>query len=184
MNRWEAPESIFAPIIAAVPPDTEWAGFFNTLEWATGGIPRSVLVYNVKRPGTFRKVKEIREREMATSSGESAKPFTSRAWLADVNREGDGPRDAASNLWMLGMTHLKDGLCAPAVPDDYDSAILQVIRFRLNKDGLSGAPQLALVRHRWAEGVLAASPRAIVFGGQRHWDDSWWTESLPQPTVA
>ncbi len=184
MNRWEAPESIFAPIIAAVPPGTEWAGFSNTLDWAATGIPRAVLPYKVKRPGTFRKIAESRERKATAVAGESAKPFTSRAWLADVNRESPGPGDAASNLWMLGMTHLKDGLCTPAVPDDYDSAILQVIRFRLNKDGLSGAPQLALVRHRWAEGVLAASRGAIVFGGQRQWDDSWWTESLPQPTVA
>jgi hypothetical protein len=183
MNRWEAPESIFAPIIAAVPPDTEWAGFVNTLEWAAGGIPRSTLVYNIKRPGTFRKIKEVRERRMATGSGDAAKPFTSCASLADRNREG-GPGDAASNLWMLGITNVKDGLCAPAVPDDYDTGILQVIRFRLNKDGLTGAPQLALVRHRWAEGVLAASPRAIVFGGQRHWDDAWWTENIPQPTEA
>ena len=180
MNRWDAPESIFAPIIAAVPPDTEWAGFFNTLEWAIGGIPCATQVYNVKRPGTFRKVKETRERKMTTSNAEARKPFTSRVWLADVSP--DGKRDAASNLWMLGMTHLKDGLCAPAVPDDYDSAILQVVRFRMNKDGLTGAPQLALVRHRWAEGVLAASPRAIVFGGQRHWDDAWWTETIPQLT--
>ena len=82
----------------------------------------------------------------------------------------------------MALNHLKDGLCTPAVPEDYDSAMLQVNRFRLSKGNLEGAPQLALLRHLWAENVKAASPDAIVFGGQHDWDDAWWTESLPAPS--
>jgi hypothetical protein len=50
----------------------------------------------------------------------------------------------------------------------------------MGKSGLTGAPQLALLRHLWAAAVLAASPDAIVFGGQHHWQDEWWTERIEQ----
>lgn len=182
MNRWEAPESIFAPIVAAVPPDTPWAGFVNTLDWAAEGIPRAAMIYYVKRPGTIRTLSETRDRRATTAMADDESPFTSFVSLADIRP--DGTRDASAALWTLGLTHLKPGLCVPAVPDEYDTAILNVVRFRLNVEGLSGAPQLALVRHRWAEGVLSASPDAIVFGGQRGWDDAWWTESIPSPQEA
>ena len=71
------------------------------------------------------------------------------------------------------MIHLKDGLCVPAIPADYDSAILEVSLIRLTQHGQTAAAQLALLRHLWASAVLAASPDAFVFGGQHHWDDSW-----------
>ena len=78
------------------------------------------------------------------------------------------------------MTNLKDGLCSPAVPQDYDTAILQISMFRMSENGVAGAPQLALLRHLWATAVLSASSEAIVFGGQHHWQDEWWTEQVTE----
>lgn len=178
MESWRAPESIFAPIITAVPPGTDWAGFGNTLLAVTSAIPVAAVLYKVKHPGSFKRVDDIRDRRPNAVTGDGATPFTVQARLFDRPRGSTAPVDASAVLWEVGMTHLKDGLCTPAVPADFDSAILQMSRFRLSHEGLTGAPQLALLRHLWAEAVLAASPSAIVFGGQHHWHDDWWTEPI------
>jgi hypothetical protein len=174
MNRFDVPDSIFAPIVAALPPGTQWAGFFNALSVAGAGIPKAGILYKVKRAGSFKRVDEMRQRSVIVGGGDKAKPFTARATLID--RAPGTDLTGAETIWQLGMTHLKDGLCVPAVPADYDTAILQTSTFRLTNAGMSGAPQLALARHRWAASVLAASPDAIVFGGQHDWRDEWWTE--------
>lgn len=183
MNRWSAPESIFAPVIAAVPPGTQWSGFGNALIAAGQSVPYAEVSYRMKRPGSFKSVNEIRQRMMFVSTGDKAQPFSARAFLFD---KPSGPvKDiAALRLWEVAMSHLKDGLCTPAVPEDFDTATLQVSRFRLAQQGLAGAQQLALLRHLWAEAVLAASPEAIVFGGQHHWQDGWWTEELAESAEA
>jgi hypothetical protein len=178
VKLWDAPDSIFAPIVAAVPPGTVWAGFANTLFAAERGLPRAAILYRVKRPGSFKTVNEIRERTSISYSGESAEPFSARARLSEHAKGSSPPGDAGATLWEVGLTHLKDGLCAPAVPEDWDSAILQTSTFRLMQYGLQGAPQLALIRHRWAEAIRAAAPGAIIFGGQRHWQDEWWNERV------
>jgi hypothetical protein len=177
VNRFDAADSIFAPIVAAVPPGTQWAGFGNALSAAGAGVPRAGILYKVKRSGSFRRAEEIRERTVMVVSGDGAKPFSAKDTLMD-RPTGTATVTGAATIWQLGMSHLKDGLCAPAVPEDYDSAILQTSTFRLTNAGMSGAPQLALVRHRWAASVLAASPNAVVFGAQRHWRDEWWTVQI------
>lgn len=183
MNRWSAPESIFAPVIAAVPPGTQWSGFGNALIAAGQSVPRAEVSYRTKRPGSFKSVNEIRQRMILVSTGDKARPFSARAFLFD---KPPGPVTdlAALRLWEVSMSRLKDGLCTPAIPADFDSAMLQMSRFRLTQRGLRGAPQLALVRHLWAGAVLAASPGAIVFGGQHHWQDGWWTEELAESAEA
>lgn len=178
MNRWEAADSIFAPIIAAVPPGTVWAGFGNALIAAAESVPHAEIPYRVKRPGSFKFVHEIRRRMLLTTSGTNAQPFSTRAFLLDKPPARKIANLATVRMWEVGMTHLKDGLCVPVVPADFDSAILQVSKFQLTGKGLPGAPQLALLRHLWAEAVLAASPDAIVFGGQHDWQDIWWTEQV------
>jgi hypothetical protein len=184
MNRWDAPDSVFAPLVAAVPPGTEWPGFISSFIWAAEGIPQATLVYRIKRPGTFQKTHELRDRKVTAYTGDGVKPFGVRARLQDVTRGERATGSPDSTFWVVGLNHLKDGLCVPAVPADHDSAILQLARFQLTKDGLVGAPQLALLRHRWAEAVRTASPDALVFGGQHHWVDEWWTETLPTPSDA
>jgi hypothetical protein len=183
MNSWEAPDSVFAPIIAAVPADTQWSGFGNALIAAAGSIPHAMLTYRVKRPGTLKRITEVRERMLVTTTGEQAAPFSVRAILIDRPPDRKVPNLAAIGMWTAGMTRLKNGLCAPAVPEDFDSAILQVSKFQLSQLGVHGAPQLALLRHLWSQAVLAASPDAIVFGGQRDWQAGWWTEQLPESAV-
>jgi hypothetical protein len=178
MNRWEASGSVFAPIIAAVPPATQWSGFGNALIAAAGSVPHAMVPYRVKRPGTVKRITEVRERKLLTTTGEQAAPFSVRAFCFDKPPGRKVANLATVRMWEVGMTRLKDGLCAPAVPGDFDTAILQVSKFQLSQIGLHAAPQLALLRHLWSETVLAASPQAIVFGGQRHWQDTWWTEQL------
>jgi hypothetical protein len=178
MNRWAAPGSVFAPVIAAVPPGTEWCGFGNALIAMADCVPHAMHAYRVKRPGTLRRITEVRERMLLTVTGQDAAPFSVRALLIDKPPGRKAEHLAAIRMWELGMTRLKDGLCGPAIPDDFDSAILQVSKFQISKLGLAGAPQLALLRHLWAQAVLAASPDAIVFGGQHDWQDAWWTEQI------
>lgn len=177
MNRFDAPDSIFAPIIAAVPPGTKWAGFGNSALAAVGAVPIAEAPYWV-RPGRFKRNYETRQRKLLSMIGENAKPFTVRVRLHDRVAGENGPVHLAETHWDVGITQLKKGLCAPAVPEDYDAAILQTSVLRYSSTGITGAPQLALFRHLWAHSVLAATPDAIVFGGQSHWRDDWWTETI------
>jgi hypothetical protein len=175
VNVWNEPANIFAPLIAAVPPETEWAGFGNALIAAGECIPVCQLHYNVKRPGTLRRKQELRHRVVYTTSGDGAKGFSTLAGCVDkpVDEPASG---VADTHWRLGLTRLKDGLCQPAVPPDFDSAILECSLMRLAQTGQAAAPQMALLRHLWAGAVVRASPRAIVFGGQHEWRDEWWQE--------
>jgi len=182
MNRWDAPDSIFAPIIAGVPPGTRWSGFGNALIAARQSVPKAAVGYNVRRG--LKTTHEKRDRTLISQSGDAAKPFTYRIYLIDLPRDRQLTSATVGRLWEVGMTWLKDGLCTPAVPADYDTAMLQVNKFRLSKGSLEGAPQLALLRHLWAESVRAASPDAVVFGGQHHWEDAWWAESVPIEAIA
>lgn len=177
MNLWNAPESLFAPLIAAVPPGTAWAGFGNALISAQQSVPRAVINYRITR--RFKFVHEQRDRTLVWQSSDETKTFNSRIYLIDLPRERTLNHLGPCVLWEVGLSHLRSGLCQPAVPEVFDSAILQISKFRLSNGTIAGAPQLALLRHLWAENVRSASPEAIVFGGQHHWDDSWWAEILP-----
>lgn len=180
MNRFDAPNSVFAPILAAVPPGTRWAGFGNSAFAAQQAVPVAEVPYRVKKAGKFKRTDETRERRLLALSGESAKPFSVRIRLYDRARGLTGPVGVDETLWEVGITHLKDGLCTPAVPEDYDTAILHTSVLKYSPTGLTGAPQLALFRHLWAHNVLAAARDAIVFGGQSHWQDEWWNEKIAE----
>jgi hypothetical protein len=176
MDIWNSPESIFAPLVVAVPPDTDWAGFGNSAIAARDSIPASDMTYTVKRPGTFKKVNEIRDRKVIGFLSADTKPYVAKARLVDAIPGVAIPSDDSLTLWEVGISTLKDGLCTPAVPSDYDTGLLEVTMMRLTQNGQAGASQLALFRHLFAAAVKAASPKAIVFGGQYGWDDSWWNE--------
>lgn len=176
MNRWDASDSIFAPIIAAVPPGTTWSGFTNALYAAQESVPTAFVAYTMRKG--FKSSLEKRERRIISRGSSEGSAFSERLFLIDVPQDRKLANTFSGQLWEVGLTVLRNGLCTPAVPDDYTTALLQVNGFRLSKGTLEGAPQLALLRHLWAESVRAASPNAIVFGGQTHWHDTWWTETL------
>lgn len=180
MNRFDAPYSIFAPVFAAVPSAAQWAGFGVSAIAASQAVPVETPTYRVRRGGQLRPVREFRERKLAYIGGQNAKPFSAKVCLYDrASGEGRDTLSVAETQWQVGISvYSKDGLCAPAVPPGYQTAILQTSIFKLEAGKVSGAPQLALFRHLWAEAVLAASPDAIVFGGQHHWQDDWWTEEM------
>jgi hypothetical protein len=179
VNVWNEPTNIFAPLIAAVPPDSRWAGFGNALIAAAECVPVCELHYNVKRPGKFRRKQELRHRVVYAVSGDQAMGFSTFAGCVDkpVDEPASG---VADTHWRLGLTRLKDGLCQPAVPPDFDSALLECSLMRLGENGQAGAPQMALLRHLWAAAVFRASPGAIVFGGQQGWREQWWEEAPTQ----
>ena len=184
MNRFDAPDSIFAPIVAAVPPGTQWAGFVNSTFAAQTAVPTAAVRYSVKQPGKFKRESQIRERRLVSLSGDSGKPFSVKVRCYDRPRGQSGPIELSETLWEVGIVNLKDGLCLPAVPEDYDSAILQTSILKYSAIGVTGAPQLALFRHLWAYAVLAAAPQAIVFGGQHQWQNAWWTEKVAESVEA
>lgn len=179
VNRFDVPDSILAPIVAAVPPGTLWAGFSNCAFAAQEAVPVAQVRYQVKNSGKFKRTYEVWERRLSSRSGQDAEPFSVRIRLADRAPARSGPITLGESLWEVGITCLKDGLCTPAVPEDYDTAILQTSILKYSPSGLSGAPQLALFRHLWVNNVLAAAPDAIVFGGQSHWSEQWWNETIP-----
>jgi hypothetical protein len=183
MNRWDEPDNIFAPLIAAVPPDAEWSGFGNALIVAAESVPVATVVYSGKRPNSIHRYREVRHRVVYTVVGDNAKPFSARA--ACIDKLPDVPGEGiVYESWQLAMTRLKEGLCTPAVPADFLTAILECRMMRLTESGQPCAAQLALTRHLWASAVRAASPRALVFGGQHRWDDAWWKEIAPHQEVS
>jgi hypothetical protein len=183
MDIWNAPQSIFAPLVVAVPPDTDWAGFGNSAIAARDSIPTSDMIYTVKRPGTFKKVSEVRIRKVVGFLAADTEPYVAKGRLVDAIPGVGIPSDDSLTLWEVGISNINDGLCAPAVPADYDTGLLEVTMMRLTHDGQAGAPQLALFRHLFAAAVKAASPKAIIFGGQHQWDDLWWSERSTTPTT-
>lgn len=174
MDRWDAPSSIFAPVVMALPPDTEWAGFGNAALIVERRIPTSTRRMRVKNTGFSRGNIELWTRRVTHLS--EPDPF-SQALILTEDRESGATIDI---YWKLGLTLLKDGLLEPAVPADYKSAIMSTYHFQMLGEGIVGAPQLALVRHLIAEEVKAASPDAIVFGGQHGWHNDWWTEEVSE----
>ena len=52
-----------------------------------------------------------------------------------------GATQLGDTLWEVGITHLKDGPCTPAVPEDYDAAILRTSIPKYSPTGLTGAPR-------------------------------------------
>jgi hypothetical protein len=178
---WDAADSIFAPIVVGLPADTQWDGYPNAVIAAKNMIPTTHVTYRVKRPGSFTRKNEVWARRTVSVLNTEARPYVARIRLMDAPENAALPADDGPLLWEVGVINLKDGLCTPAIPADYDTAILEVTLMRVTKNGQPGAPQLALLRHLFAAAVQSASPNAIVFGGQRDWSDLWWNEQLTQP---
>jgi len=165
MNRWDAPDSLFEPVIAAVPAGTEWSGFVEPFFVAADGTP----------VGAGKVGESVVERIAYAYSSDGAKPYHARARL--LERVRGGPSGQAGVLWEVGVTVLKPGTLKPVVPENFVCAILTAVSVQMTEVGMTGAPQLALLRHKWAEAAKAASPAAIVFGGQHRWRDEWWVEA-------
>jgi hypothetical protein len=176
MNVWNEPDNLFAPLIAAVSrnPVGGVRSLANRGSGLRAGDPPSIQHKGAGKVPSHQRDQTPRGLCLV---GDKAKPFT--ALCALVDKGSDTPaRGIIDTYWQMGLTHLKDGLCLPAVPPDYDTSILQCCLLRIREIGQGGAPQMALVRHLWAAAVLAASPHAIVFGGQHAWQDDWWVERV------
>jgi hypothetical protein len=167
MNRWDRPDSLFEPVIAAVPAGTEWSGFVESFFVAADGTPVAATTVD----------ETVVERIAYAYSSEGARPYNARARLIERVRGGDPPGQAAT-LWEVAVSVLKAGTLKPEVPEDFVCAILTSVSVQMTEAGMTGGPQLALLRHKWAEAAKAASPAAIVFGGQHHWRDEWWVEQI------
>ena len=133
MERWNEPDSILAPLIAAVPPGTRWAGFTSTLSAAAGSVPVAAAPVTYKRANSFRSTQGTVERRLLAQVGDKAEPFTARICHFRRMRDATEPSPRTAFLWELGLSELKDGLCAPAVPADWTCALLQVTLFRLRR---------------------------------------------------
>src|ERR1017187_7508918 len=100
MNIWQEPKNIFAPLIAAVPADIEWAGFGNALIVVGESVPVTSIVYNVKRRNSFRRVREVRHRIVYTVVGDAAKPFSARIGCLDKPVDAPG-KPLVDEYWQL-----------------------------------------------------------------------------------
>lgn len=138
---------------------------------AAAGTP----ITSTRVEGTFEQQFIVDHVAFAYSSAD-ARPYDVRARLIERVRGGNPP-GPASVLWEVGVTVLAPGSLTPAVPEGYACGMLTTVIAQKTEVGTPGAPQLALLRHKWAEAVKAESPDAVVFGGQHDWRDEWWTEA-------
>jgi hypothetical protein len=88
---------------------------------------------------------EVRQRMLLVTTGEQASPFNARAFLFYKPQGEKVSHLATVRLWEVGMTRLKNGLCAPAVPEDFDTAILQVSKFQLTKSADAAWPRVPVI---------------------------------------
>ena len=76
MENWREPESILAPLIVSLRlGDDVIAGCANALIAATSCIPEATRIYNMKKPGKFRRHTEVRRRAVMTGTDERATPY-------------------------------------------------------------------------------------------------------------
>lgn len=178
MQIWNRPDSIFAPIYAAVPPQTTWMGFKPALRNAVREIPVVKIVYDVNEKGKFLPQKRLWER-MAVG-------ITDADGTVALRDAPTGDRTfAPSNLiWRVRVVTPKAELLAPAVPGTYSCAALLVVETRSSDPGQVGGQQLAYLRYLWADTIRRASAQSVIFGGQHHWQDEWWQPNPPKPEGA
>ncbi|HWA54333.1 MAG TPA: hypothetical protein VG816_09200 [Solirubrobacterales bacterium] len=85
-------------------------------------------------------------------------------------------------IWEASFISFKNGQYPDLIPDDCEQVRLDVTRYRIQKNGIVGARQLALFRHLFVESFRALDPTAQVYGGQHDWQAHWWPN--PPPAAA
>ncbi len=186
METWNAPQSLFAPLVVGTPEESSGMSGSRLLVKAALRIPFAVTDMKVRRKSRLpkRMSDEWWDRRTTVFVGEGAAPHSVSVRLAD-HPPPPAPVGLASTQWRVGLYALKSssGAAAPAIPVGYTTYLLELITFRVGIQGLLGGPQLALLRHLWVAMTLAEHPGAIVLGGQRDWSDEWWSEEIAPPTA-
>ena len=178
METWNAPLSIFAPLILGVPDETNGPKVDKLLGTAASLVPKTTTPYAVKRRGSFTKSRQVWTRQVVYYVGNAARPHVMRVRLLDVPPDKTIQEvGIGSAMWEVTLDLLPAGSANPAIPPDRAVAFLNVTLLTKDRGGLRGGPQLALLRHLFVSGTAAHYPDLVVVGGQRDWSDDWWQES-------
>src|ERR1700709_894463 len=108
MQVWHAPTSLFAPLVLAVPPGTDWAGYTYTTYAIRDSMPVAEIPYTIRRPGR-RRVQEIRQRRLLRFPTPDDSPYLATLRLVDILPGGQVLDDDGSALWEVAVLNLKDG---------------------------------------------------------------------------
>lgn len=85
-------------------------------------------------------------------------------------------------IWEASFISFKKGQYPGLIASDCEQVRLDVTRYRIQKNGIVAARQLALFRHLFVESFRALDPGAQVYGGQHDWRAQWWP-SPPAPAA-
>jgi hypothetical protein len=173
VKPWNAPDNILAPLMVGADPDlVTGADTVYALEAAARGVPASSAVFSTSTAG-FSHHKHPGHIGIAQIAGDKAKPYIRRYRLV-LGTEGRNPQQAAESWWWeLALYLPKNGLLAPAIPEEQTVALLQATSFCVHQGTIRGLIQMALMRHLWIDTLRSLDPALTVFGGQHEWDPAW-----------
>jgi hypothetical protein len=177
MEAWDEPDSLLAPLIVGVHKDEDDNAYFvsRTLYGAFQSIPTTTIQRLIKEPMKIKQTQKTYGQSMVWLMGDAAKPYLRRVRLVQVP-PGQAPTKVGQGLvvWEVGYLQLNDGVAEPAIGKDLIAVILEVTTFQAQGGVVLGAPQLALLRHLWVEGMRSYDPDLVVVGGQTRFEEHWW----------
>ena len=118
METWNAPLSIFAPLILGVPDETNGPKVDKLLGTAASLVPKTTTPYAVKRRGSFTKSRQVWTRQVGYYVGNAARPHVMRVRLLDVPPDKTIQEvGIGSAMWEVTLDLLPAGSANPAIPD-------------------------------------------------------------------
>jgi hypothetical protein len=174
MPSWNDEHSVLAPLMLGLhQPYPDYSGVPAAFAHACTAVPSVPTIRNAKV--SWRGTRQVRHaREVHSVPGVDGW-YRRRARCID-RVATEQLADAVNRwTWEVGYCIYKDGVLAPAIPAGLTPVLLDVSRFKLNAGAVRGAPQLALFRALFVQGLREIDPDLVVVGGQREWHDTMWT---------
>ena len=168
----EQSSSILAPLLIGVRDLPGSALATQILLTAMECVPKTTVIRNVPAGRKTTQVPFVR-----TLYG--GKPPVDA--YSNVVRCSDQPQQegagAESVNWEISFLHLPAEPYQAESPDVRWVVRLDVTHFRIRRQAVLAAQQLALFRHLFAASYLAIDPSALIRGGQHDWRPQWWPDN-------
>ena len=165
-------ESIVAPLLVAYRGAPSADALLPIVASATTAMPK---VTNVRKHMVGRKaVAAPHIRDVFWQHNADSAAYKLIARCLDVGPDQTPSQAFGTWIWETSFISFKRGQYPGLIPEDREQVRLEVTRYRIEKNGIVGARQLALFRHLFVEGFRALDPAAQVHGGQHDWLPQWW----------
>ncbi len=173
-----ASESILAPLLIGIRGPQRGTSLASVVSMACNAVPAVSITR--KRLQGRKAVAAAHTREVVYWHDNSSAGYKVVARCIDRAHDESVSQAFGRWVWEVGLFTFRAGDAPAPIADDQEAFRADVTRFKLRNQGVVAAQQLALFRHLIAESFCALDPAAVILGGQRDWEQSWW----PNPMVA